>query len=950
MNRRQIMKNTVQKEHKVLHKVKKNWVVLSMSTFALLGGAATLPAISNTIIPNTASIAKADAITNGTFGTVSYTYDTATDTLTFTSGGTLPTASTSRLSEQFKHLKHIVFTQKVTAPANSQNLFAQIVYLQDITGIEKLDTSNVINMNAMFNSDYALTGLDLSSWNTDNVTDMSWMFTGNKSLRSLNVSSFNTKNVTNMMVMFNGIAVSSLNLSNFDTEQVTDMSDMFSWTPNLTSLDLSGWHTENVQKMDYMFRYATALKSLNISDFSTQSVNSMKLMFDHVGDGQLISVKLPSAHFDQAAGLGDRYANILAAGTGSVTNPNGATLTPSEYQTLFNTGNKTADWYVWGSLQTTTQNKTVTRTINYVDRDGKAITNATPTTQTLHYHRSKTTLPGTAYVKYGQWEADSTNDQHFDSVTVPQSLSNGLYLHPTIDGKAVRNIEQSTPTLNDDSDQSETINLSYANAVTSTTEHKVVRRTIRYQDTDGKEIASPNEQTLHFHRTATTDLVTGQINYSEWQADEPYDKRFASLAIPQTIAGKYTNPTLNASAVQSVDEETPVLNNDSEQDETLHIIYSDKIQTSTEHRTISRTVHYKNTAGEAIQADTVQTVRYHRTVTENLVTGQKSYSNWESDDDIQAFASITVAQIIDNRYDTPTLNGRSIKTIDAESLNINDSAVAQNETLTIIYQDKVTPNKPVNPVKPDDTPVSPVKPDNKPVDPVKPDNTPVTPVKPDNKPVNPVKPDDIPVSPVKPDNKPVDPVKPDDTPVSPVKPDDKPVVPVKPDDTPVSPVKPDDKPVAPVKPDATPITPTNQDGTVVTPVKPDSTPAEKVHSGNVATPSVVPTDSSNEEKSASTAQTGTTGTNLSTNPSSVAANNTNESNSTETLPTTRDSENNQPSVKDPKNPKKKLTESPAAKKENQESQKIILSLALLALLAIAALVLTLSKMMSNRKK
>ena len=98
--------------------------------------------------------------------------------------------------------------------------------LKEIIGLEKLDTSNVENMNAMFSKSQA-TSLDLSSFNTSNVTDMGHMFQYSQA-KSLDLSSFDTSNVTDMSFMFANSQAKSLDLSSFDTSSDNiDMRMMF---------------------------------------------------------------------------------------------------------------------------------------------------------------------------------------------------------------------------------------------------------------------------------------------------------------------------------------------------------------------------------------------------------------------------------------------------------------------------------------------------------------------------------------------------------------------------------------------------------------------------------------------------------------------------------------------------------------------------------------------------
>jgi len=165
----------------------------------------------------------------------------------------------------------------VKANANSYGLFS---YLTKVTSIDlsHFDTSNVTNMNRMFNST-GLTSLDLSHFDTSKVTNMGFMFTASASLTDINISSFDTSNVTNMGGMFNSIGVTSLDLSHFDTSKVTNMGFMFTASASLTDLNLNGFDTSNVTNMSVMFS-STGVTSLDLSHFNTSNVTDMGGMFN----------------------------------------------------------------------------------------------------------------------------------------------------------------------------------------------------------------------------------------------------------------------------------------------------------------------------------------------------------------------------------------------------------------------------------------------------------------------------------------------------------------------------------------------------------------------------------------------------------------------------------------------------------------------------------------------
>ena len=89
----------------------------------------------------------------------------------------------------------------------------------------------------MFFKCSSLTSLDVSKFDTSNVTDMEYMFQQCLKLSSLDVTAFNTSKVTNMSSMFSVCqALTSLDLSSFDTSNVINMTSMFNNSFNLVTI------------------------------------------------------------------------------------------------------------------------------------------------------------------------------------------------------------------------------------------------------------------------------------------------------------------------------------------------------------------------------------------------------------------------------------------------------------------------------------------------------------------------------------------------------------------------------------------------------------------------------------------------------------------------------------------------------------------------------------------
>ena len=180
------------------------------------------------------------------------------------------------------NIKNIIFDKsfKTYAPTSLEQFFSGSSTLETISGLEYLNTANVMDMSDMFADCQKLSSLALSKFNTEKVTDMRGMFYGCQKLSSLDLSKFNTEKVTNMSSMFEDcLELSSLDLSNFNTKEVKHMNSMFRGCSALTSLDLSNFNTEKVESMGNMFEGCSSLTSLDLSNFNTKKVRYMNSMF-----------------------------------------------------------------------------------------------------------------------------------------------------------------------------------------------------------------------------------------------------------------------------------------------------------------------------------------------------------------------------------------------------------------------------------------------------------------------------------------------------------------------------------------------------------------------------------------------------------------------------------------------------------------------------------------------
>ena len=182
-------------------------------------------------------------------------------------------------------------------PTTCYAWFKNFTFLNQIEGIENLNTANVTNMSYMFKGCSNLAVLDVTHFNTAKVTIMSYMFKGCSNLAELDVTHFNTAKVTTMDSMFSGCSnLAELDVTHFNTANVTNMYEMFNGCSNLVKLDVTHFNTAEVTDMSYMFYDCSNLAELDVTHFNTAKVTIMNGMFS--GCSNLTELDL--THFNTA--------------------------------------------------------------------------------------------------------------------------------------------------------------------------------------------------------------------------------------------------------------------------------------------------------------------------------------------------------------------------------------------------------------------------------------------------------------------------------------------------------------------------------------------------------------------------------------------------------------------------------------------------------------------------
>ncbi|MBA1393098.1 BspA family leucine-rich repeat surface protein, partial [Lactobacillus sp. XV13L] len=101
-------------------------------------------------------------------------------------------------ASQASNLTGVVFKGDVTTASNTtlQNMFAHMSKVTSITDLNKLDTTNAVNMHGMF-YDTGLTSLDISNFDMRQVTDTGDMFNISSNLNKITLGK-NNKFITNV--------------------------------------------------------------------------------------------------------------------------------------------------------------------------------------------------------------------------------------------------------------------------------------------------------------------------------------------------------------------------------------------------------------------------------------------------------------------------------------------------------------------------------------------------------------------------------------------------------------------------------------------------------------------------------------------------------------------------------------------------------------------------------
>ncbi|MGG5337205.1 mucin-binding protein [Enterococcus sp. AZ154] len=297
------------------------------------------------------------------------------------------------------------------------------------------------------------------------------------------------------------------------------------------------------------------------------------------------------------------------------------------------------------NLIESTETKEVNQTIHYVYEDGKEA--ASDKVDTVTFTRTVTTNEATGKNTYGEWQAQD-DDTMFDEVLSPEIDKYNA------DQKMVDKVTELTAESED-----REVTVTYSPNMIESTETKEVNQAIHYVYGDGKEAAPDKTDTVTFTRTVTINEATGDKTFGEWQAKDD-DTKFDEVKSPE-IKNYHADKT-------SIEEVTGLTAEDKDREVT--VTYSPNMTESTETKEVKRMIHFVYEDGKEAAPDKVDTVTFTRTVTTNEATGNKTYGEWQAQDDDTMFDEVLSPEIDKYNADQKTVDKVTGLTAESEDREV----------------------------------------------------------------------------------------------------------------------------------------------------------------------------------------------------------------------------------------------------------------------------------------
>ena len=291
------------------------------------------------------------------------------------------------------------------------------------------------------------------------------------------------------------------------------------------------------------------------------------------------------------------------------------------------TPNQVVDVYYVANTKTYTEERVITRTINIWHDDELFDV----IRQEEVFTREVTENLTTGEKTYGAWDEPT---KMFDEVTLPQ-YEGYKHTEGTVQKRCIVN-PNSKNIVND---------IKYTSEKEISEETRTVERVITLYK-DGEHIETV-KQSVTFKREVIKNLVTDEIEYGEWIAEDGKDhwdeykaKELENYELENGVVDK-----------KEVTADTP--------SETVSINYKAKVETVTEYDTVKRVISiYQD--GKKVD-EVTQVVEFSREVKKNLVTGETEYGEWVAKDGKDNWDAFDAPEYENYTTDTVKIDNEVVK-------------------------------------------------------------------------------------------------------------------------------------------------------------------------------------------------------------------------------------------------------------------------------------------------
>lgn len=148
--------------------------------------------------------------------------------------------------------------------------FANLKYAYSYFKGEEIELGNMVfsgynkTLERTFNSCNNIKQLDLSGWNINNVQNMNYTFYDCTNLEEITgIENLDTSNVTSMIATFSNCRkLSNINIKNWDFSKVTKLNSFLSGCESITNIDISNIPFLQITDISYLFQRCTNLKQI----------------------------------------------------------------------------------------------------------------------------------------------------------------------------------------------------------------------------------------------------------------------------------------------------------------------------------------------------------------------------------------------------------------------------------------------------------------------------------------------------------------------------------------------------------------------------------------------------------------------------------------------------------------------------------------------------------------